>query len=110
MPHVNGRLSRRELLEMAAALGAAPVLGPSASMSAVAWRERRDLFPEGVASGDPDATSAIVWTRRPWSDGRTESQLTVEVSGDQLFRRIVASATAAVFAESDWTCRKIFLS
>ena len=27
--------------------------------------ERRDLFPQGVASGDPTANSVILWTRRP---------------------------------------------
>ncbi len=100
------RLSRREFLELAAALAAVPVLGCRASTTAT-WRERRDLFPEGVASGDPDPASVMVWTRRPWSDGRTEARLTVEVSDDQTFRNIVASATASVLAESDWTCRAL---
>ena len=27
--------------------------------------ERRDLFPQGVASGDPTPDSVILWTRRP---------------------------------------------
>ena len=27
--------------------------------------ERRDLFPQGVASGDPTPGSVILWTRRP---------------------------------------------
>ena len=27
--------------------------------------ERRDLFPQGVASGDPTSNSVILWTRRP---------------------------------------------
>ena len=32
------------------------------------WPERRDLYPEGVASGDPDPNSVILWTRRPFAD------------------------------------------
>jgi alkaline phosphatase D len=90
---------------MAAAYGAVAVLGCSAELLAVGWRERRDLYPEGVASGDPDATSVILWTRRPWSDGRTAARLIVEVSEDEAFHHIAASAYVAVSVESDWTCR-----
>ena len=32
--------------------------------------ERRDLFPQGVASGDPTANSVILWTRRPPVQGQ----------------------------------------
>jgi alkaline phosphatase D len=52
--------SRREFLETAAACGAVAVLGRSVDPLAVAWQERRDLYPEGVASGDPDATSVTL--------------------------------------------------
>jgi alkaline phosphatase D len=98
-------LSRRRFLEMAAALGAAAVLGRGVELSAVAWRERRDLYPEGVASGDPDGTSVLLWTRRPLTDGRTAAHLTVEVAEDDAFQHVVASAPAAISADSDWTCR-----
>lgn len=33
--------------------------------SLVSWRERRDLYPQGVASGDPRPESVILWIRRP---------------------------------------------
>jgi alkaline phosphatase D len=99
------QLTRREFLQLAAALGAVPVFGRAATPAA--WRERRDLFPEGVASGDPDPTSVMVWTRRPYSDGRTEARLTIEVSDDRAFEKILASANATVLAESDWTCRAL---
>jgi alkaline phosphatase D len=101
------RLSRRRFLQTAAAFGAVAVLGRSAGLPAAAWREMRDLYPEGVASGDPDAASVILWTRRPWSDGRTAARLIVEVSEDDGFRRLAASAPVAVSAESDWTCRAL---
>jgi alkaline phosphatase D len=90
---------------MAASLGAAAVLGRGVAASAVRWHERRDLYPEGVASGDPDLNSVLLWTRRPPFDGRAASRLTVEVSEDREFRQVVASAPVAVSVESDWTCR-----
>jgi alkaline phosphatase D len=68
------------------------------------WRERRELFPEGVASGDPDPNSVILWTRRPFDRGERHV-LTVEVAADEGFRRIVAKAPAPVAASADWTCR-----
>jgi alkaline phosphatase D len=92
---------------MAAALGAASVLGRVAESSVVAWRERRDLYPEGVASGDPDPGSVLLWTRRPATDGRAAARLTVQVSEDDAFRRIVAEAPVGISAESDWTCRAL---
>ena len=72
------RLSRRRFLETAATFGAVAVLGCAAGLPAAAWRGRRDLYPEGVASGDLDAASLILWTRRPWSDGRTAARLIVD--------------------------------
>ena len=67
--------------------------------------ERRDLYPEGVASGDPEATSVVLWTRRPFSDGRTQATLHVEVAEDAAFHSVIAAAEAGVSQESDWTCR-----
>jgi len=73
--------------------------------SNIAWRERRDLFPEGVASGDPDSSSVLLWTRRPSTGDSTSLKLTVEVAEDEAFGHVVASAAAPVSAASDWTCR-----
>jgi alkaline phosphatase D len=97
-------LSRRRFLELAAALGAGAVFGHGPTLSGVGWRERRDLFPEGVASGDPDAGSVLLWTRRP-PTGVRAARLIVEVSEDDAFRRVVASAPVAISPDSDWTCR-----
>jgi alkaline phosphatase D len=63
---------------------------------------RRDLYPEGVASGDPDPSSVILWTRRPFESGGRRVP-TVEVAEDDAFRRVVAKASAPVSAESDRT-------
>lgn len=99
-------LSRRHFLGLAAALGASAAWsGGVAAPSRLKWTERRDLFPEGVASGDPQADSVILWTRRPPGPVGASTKLTVEVAEDQAFRRVVASAPAAASAESDWTVR-----
>src|SRR6185437_7670541 len=58
----------------------------------------------GVASGDLDAHSVILWTRRPFDKGGRQL-LTVEVAEDEAFRRVVARTRAPVSAESDWTAR-----
>ncbi|HEX6534801.1 MAG TPA: alkaline phosphatase D family protein [Gemmatimonadaceae bacterium] len=99
-------MTRREAIATAAALGAS-----------LAWRsafgaergdvlgERRDLFPEGVASGDPHPDSVILWTRRPPAAGSAASRLTVHIAEDPALHHVVATATAALAAESDWTCR-----
>ncbi|MEP6796393.1 MAG: phosphodiesterase, partial [Saprospiraceae bacterium] len=40
--------------------------------------ERRDLFPQGVASGDPTANTVILWTRRPPVNDSNAKKLIVE--------------------------------
>ena len=111
-------LSRREFVQLAAALGAALAWGGPARASTTGWQERRDLYPEGVASGDPDPTSVILWTRRPFDPGAGapgvkedpgagapgvkssgRRVLTVEVAEDDAFRRVVAKASAPVSAD-----------
>ena len=99
-------LDRRRFLSLAAALGASAAWSSaSAAPSKLRWTERRDLFPEGVASGDPQADSVILWTRRPPAEGTAKPKLTVEVAEDEAFQSVVASAPAALSADSDWTSR-----
>src|SRR6201995_1604326 len=97
-------LNRREFVQLAAAMGASLAWGGSARASTTGWHERRDLYPEGVASGDPDPSSVILWTRRPFESGGRRV-LTVEVAEDDAFRRDLGKAAAPVSAESDWTTR-----
>lgn len=99
------RLTRRQFLETALALGAIPAIaGSSAGRSGAVGPERRDLFPEGVASGDPQSDSVLLWTRRPFA-ARSEAKLSVEVAQDEGFRHVIASTSARVLGASDWTCR-----
>src|SRR3954469_20119119 len=97
-------LSRREFVQLAAAMGASLAWTGPARASRTNWREARDLCPEGVASGDPDPNSVILWTRRPFDAGGRHI-LTVEVAEDKTFRRVVARAPAPVSAAADWTTR-----
>ncbi len=97
-------LSRRDFIQVAATIGASLAWGGTACNSRTTWRERRDLYPEGVASGDPDANSVILWTRRPFDHGDIH-MLTVEVAEDEDFRDVIAQASAPVSPASDWTTR-----
>ena len=99
-------LTRRQFAEAAAAAGAVLALG-SGCARAPAWRERRDLYPQGVASGDPAPDSVLLWTRRQPAagDSRASYLLTVEVAKDPAFRDVIVRGDAEVVADTDWTCR-----
>ncbi len=101
-------MDRRQFLSSAAALGVIGIWATraNAAPSRIAWREDRALYPQGVASGDPDEHSVILWTRRPFAEG-AQHALTVEVALDRDFRRVVATAQAPALAASDWTCRAL---
>ena len=100
------KVTRRSFIETALALGATAAWGqPSAAPSNVSWHERRDCYPEGVASGDPDSKSVLLWTRRPPAAANVAQKLMVEVAEDERFRRVVATAEAPISEGSDWTCR-----
>ena len=74
-------MDRRRFLSVAAALGATLGWARRAPTAArLEWRERRDLYPQGVASGDPDEHSVLLWTRRPFDGGATRRPLFVELS------------------------------
>jgi len=99
-------LSRRRFIELASAFGATLALRSRfTNATTLNWIERRDLFPEGVASGDPHSDSVILWTRRPTVGNSEAHRLTVEVAEDAHFKRVVAHAITNVSAKTDWTCR-----
>jgi alkaline phosphatase D len=98
------KIDRRTALAGAAATGATLLWAGDAVARPASVRERRDLFPEGVASGDPEPDSVVLWTRRPFADGERRF-LTVEIALDPQFARIIAVNRALVLAEADWTCR-----
>jgi alkaline phosphatase D len=79
-------MTRRELLALTAAFSAV--------------RAEDDVYPQGVASGDPHPDSVVLWTRRPEA-----KSLTVEVAEDETFSRVVSRADTPLSAGADWTCR-----
>ncbi len=97
-------MNRRSFLKAAAAMGASLAWVGPAHGSRVRWHERRELFPQGVASGDPDPHSVILWTRRPFESG-TRELLNVEVAEDEAFQRVIAHAPVPVSLAADWTAR-----
>jgi alkaline phosphatase D len=102
----NASITRRALLGQAAAVGAALAFGCGwARAAARPSIERRDLYPQGVASGDPAPDSVILWTRRTPDAGASAHRLTVEVARDAVFKHVVARGDAQVSAATDWTCR-----
>jgi alkaline phosphatase D len=99
-------MNRRAFLEAAFALGASAVWAePFASESKSPQRERRDLYPEGVASGDPESDSVLLWTRHGPIDGGAETTLRVEVAEDESFQKVIATAEVPISKAADWTCR-----
>ncbi|HKV12227.1 MAG TPA: alkaline phosphatase D family protein [Thermoanaerobaculia bacterium] len=69
------------------------------------WVERRDLFAEGVASGDPAPDSVLLWTRASAGGSAASVPLTVEVAEDRDFERVVATAPTVALLAADHTCR-----
>ena len=97
-------VSRRDFVKTASAMGASLAWAGIARASRGQWRESRDRFPQGVASGDPDSHSVILWTRRPYENDRRR-YLTIEVAEDEAFERVVSRARTPIVAEADWTAR-----
>ena len=90
-------MSRREAVATAFALGASlawPFRAERRSLGA--WRECRDCYPQGVASGDPSADGVILWTRRPPTKEGSASRLLVEIAADEGFRNVVSTTHANV--------------
>jgi alkaline phosphatase D len=98
-------MNRREFVKLAASIGASLALSAGrATRSVSRWVERRDLFAQGVASGDPDPGSVILWTRVSTGAGERVA-LTAEVAEDAAFERVIASTSANASREADYTCR-----
>jgi alkaline phosphatase D len=95
--HHEGGLSRRLFLAYAASLSSIPLLSRYAS-AAPAHVFTSDPFTFGVASGDPDHESVILWTRlapKPLEPGGGMPKAPVEVhweiAEDSSFKKIVQS-------------------
>jgi alkaline phosphatase D len=101
------RLSRREWLNAAWALGAAAVLHPiiSTRVHAQAPAFKVNPFTLGVASGDPLSDAVVIWTRLapdPLAGGgmpMTAVDVTWEEARDERFQTVVRNGTAVARPE-----------
>lgn len=100
-----GKINRRKFLELATSFGAVLAWSGPSLASVTGWSERRDAYPQGVASADPHPDSVMLWTRRPPLDGKATKQLSVEVATDSSFQKVIAKSVAKITADTDWTCR-----
>ena len=98
-------LTRREFAKAAAVGAVVAMAGSTTRLMAQAGPERRELYPQGVASGDPDSSSVLLWTRRPPAPASTSSRLTVEVAADPAFSELVARGVTGIGPATDWTAR-----
>ncbi|MFH8475014.1 alkaline phosphatase D family protein [Streptomyces sp. NPDC018000] len=107
-----GHLGRRRFLTVtgaAAALAFSVNLPPAGTASAAELDGRKigeDPFTLGVASGDPQPGSALLWTRlapRPYETGgglpRSRVEVRWELAGDERFSRIVRRGSATAHPE-----------
>lgn len=97
--------SRRSFLAGTLAAAGVALLDPL-NLAAAQARARAlppgNLFPLGVAAGDPDASSVILWTRLISPDatplGAADIAVSWEVATDEAFTTVVASGTAPAVA------------
>lgn len=83
--------TRRGVVQsLGAAAGAALVPGATAATrtdrSAVDAAPDREAYPQGVASGDPTPSGAVVWTRVAPDAHRADAPVSVQVARDPKFR------------------------
>lgn len=88
-------LARRSVL----GLGASLAVLPAGRLLA----ETRGGFTHGVASGEPQADSILLWTRFVGEAGAVALMAEVAESAD--FRRVIAGGRAIADASADWTAR-----
>src|SRR3954467_10167969 len=97
-----GGISRRLFLAYAASLSAVPLLGRKSLAAAANQTFASNPFQLGVASGDPTASGAVIWTRlapdplTP-TGGMDPHKVKVawEIASDDAMRRVVRRGIAA---------------
>jgi alkaline phosphatase D len=96
--------TRRQVL--GAALAAGPLLPARSKKQAGARGLATPTFPLGIASGDPNATSVVLWTQlAPTASLRLSVEW--EVAIDEGFRQIVTGGTHAVTAADGFSVHAI---
>ncbi|WP_285021067.1 alkaline phosphatase D family protein [Novosphingobium sp. fls2-241-R2A-195] len=96
------QVSRRALLAGMAGGAAIMALSISAPISALAAAAANPVFRHGVAAGDPDASSVVLWTRVT-APAATDVQW--ELSDSPAFARILKSGSVRTDADRDFTVK-----
>ncbi len=99
------QMSRRELIVAAVALGATTAYAGEPLSFHSRWKEVRERFPEGVASGEPHPDSVILWTRSKPPQKDTGGCLLLEVATEQSFVKTVVRKSVAPSKQAGGTCR-----
>jgi alkaline phosphatase D len=102
------RISRRDALALVGVGGfAAACASPPAASSAFQSdaSPASKVFLHGVASGDPDASSLIIWTRI--TTDQTDVEVTWQVAVDDAFSSLAAFGTFMTGAGRDWTVKPL---
>jgi alkaline phosphatase D len=115
---MRSRLSRREVLRLAALLGMAPVAaqlaacgdGSGSSLPVYDFDGEpgpETLFSHGVASGDPLPGAVVLWTRLSPAQPDASAAIEVfwEVATDPAFRSRVGAGFTATDASRDFTVK-----
>lgn len=100
-------LTRRNLLEWLASSTFFLTLSPgSATAAQLPGSATRLEFPQGVASGDPQASSVMLWTRAvPAGEVKGPVSLLLQVGADREFSNVLLQETVHTDARSDFTVR-----
>ncbi len=102
------KISRRHALTLVGAGGLAAACagnGPEPGADSSQRAPVSQLFRHGVASGDPDAVSLIIWTRI--TTDLPELDVTWRVAADADFKTVVASGNTVTGAARDWTVKAL---
>jgi alkaline phosphatase D len=101
LAHLNGGVSRRMFLAYSSTLAALPLLATRTSAAERSVSFAADPFSLGVASGDPNANSVVLWTKLapnpldPYGGMPPESvAVRWEIAEDEAFSKVVGSGTA----------------
>ncbi|MEN9717619.1 MAG: hypothetical protein RIQ99_497 [Pseudomonadota bacterium] len=81
-----------------------PAAAHAGARGQVALRVAAAPFLHGVASGDPDATSVVLWTRIS-TDQRDKVTVDWELAADEGFARLIASGQVETGPEQDFTVK-----
>ncbi len=102
------KITRRAALTSGVAIGAISCASSPKMTPYVAVNEGAGgVFSHGVASGDPDATSVVLWTRiTPDGDG-SRASVAWELASDESFANIVSSGETTTGPSQDWTVKAL---